>query len=225
MKSTRPIRIEKSWFQVLRTEFEKDYFYTLAETIRTAYRTATVYPEGKYIFRAYDTCPFASVKVVILGQDPYHEPGQAEGLSFSVPKGVPIPPSLRNILKEIASDTGSPSQIEGGNLEAWARQGVLLLNATLTVLAHKAGSHQNIGWERFTDATISAISQKHRGVVFLLWGSYARQKKRLIDTQKHLVLEAPHPSPLSAHRGFLGCKHFSATNHYLLAQGKSPIQW
>lgn len=219
------VKIEEGWRQLLATEFEQFYFDTLTHFVRSAYASGTIYPPGRYIFRAFDACPLERLRVVILGQDPYHEPGQAEGLAFSVPEGVPMPPSLRNILREVNDDTGTPSIIQGGHLMPWAEQGILLLNATLTVAAHRAGSHQGKGWESFTDAVIEKVAKEKQGLVFLLWGSYARQKRSLIDPNKHLILEAPHPSPLSAHRGFFGCKHFSKTNQYLQRIGQTPIRW
>lgn len=219
------VRIHPEWQTLLQPEFEKFYFQRLAQFVRTAYASGVVYPPGRQIFRALDYCPPSRTKVVILGQDPYHEPSQAEGLAFSVPPQVPIPPSLRNILQEIATDTGTPSTIQGGHLMPWVEQGVLLLNATLTVAAGKAGSHQGQGWETLTDAIIEALVKEREHLVFLLWGSYARKKAAFVDRSKHLVLEAPHPSPLSAYRGFFGCKHFSKTNNYLMAHGKSPIRW
>lgn len=219
------VRIEPSWHRVLEEEFEKFYFETLTSFVRSEYQTKRIYPPGEQIFRAFDLCPFEDVRVVILGQDPYHGVGQAEGLAFSVPEGVEVPPSLRNILTEIASDLGHPSQIVGGHLTPWCSQGVLLLNATLTVVAHEAGSHQGHGWETFTDQVISLLSSQREHLVFMLWGNYARCKRALIDRQKHLILEAPHPSPLSAHRGFFGCRHFSKANAYLQRYGYEPIRW
>lgn len=220
------IRLEAGWKNALREEFPKLYFDVLVNFVKSAYAGPyPIYPPARMIFRAFDECPFEKVKVVILGQDPYHEPGQAEGLSFSVPDSCPIPPSLRNIYQEIASDLGHPSSLKTGHLIDWARQGVLLLNATLTVQAHQAGSHQNKGWETFTDAAIQALAKDRSGVVFMLWGAYAGKKSAMIDPKKHLVLKAPHPSPLAAYRGFFGCKHFSKANEYLVAQGKEPIIW
>jgi uracil-DNA glycosylase len=218
------VKIEPTWKAVLEEEFGKSYFSELTATVREAYLHKTIYPLPPFIFNAFELCPLDQVKVVIIGQDPYHGPGQAHGLCFSVPEGVRIPPSLRNIYKEIQDDIGCDLP-ESGNLERWAKQGVLLLNATLTVEAGNAGSHQGLGWETFTDAVIKTISDQKEHVVFLLWGSYARSKATLIDRSKHLILEAPHPSPLSAYRGFLGCKHFSQTNAYLAKQGLEQIEW
>lgn len=218
------VTIEESWKRVLSSEFEKEYFKTLRDFIHSEYRNKTIYPPAKQIFNAFDSCPFESVKVVILGQDPYHEPSQAHGLSFSVLPPCPPPPSLVNIYKEIRSDVGTLVSANG-DLTDWSRQGVLLLNATLTVEAHKAGSHQNKGWETFTDSAIKALAENREHLVFMLWGSYAQRKGAFIDRSRHLVLQAPHPSPLSAYRGFFGCKHFSAANAYLISQGLSPIVW
>lgn len=218
------VTIEESWKRVLGSEFEKEYFKTLRDFIHSEYRNKTIYPPAKQIFNAFDSCPFESVKVVILGQDPYHEPSQAHGLSFSVQPPCPPPPSLVNIYKEIRSDVGTLVSANG-DLTDWSRQGVLLLNATLTVEAHKAGSHQNKGWEIFTDSAIKALAENREHLVFMLWGSYAQRKGAFIDRSRHLVLQAPHPSPLSAYRGFFGCKHFSAANAYLISQGLSPIVW
>lgn len=218
------VKIEKSWKTQLEKEFEKDYFLKLTQYIHTEYQQHTVYPGGKLIFNAFDQCPFDQVRVVILGQDPYHEPGQAHGLCFSVQEGIALPPSLQNIFKEIRFDEGY-EPYKNGNLERWARQGVLLLNATLTVRAHQAGSHQNKGWETFTDTVIHKLAENRSGLVFILWGSYAQKKGAFIDEKKHLVLKSVHPSPLSAHRGFFGNKHFSQTNEYLMSQGLTPIDW
>ena len=218
------VTIEESWKRVLNSEFEKEYFKTLRDFIHSEYRNKTIYPPAKQIFNAFDSCPFESVKVVILGQDPYHEPSQAHGLSFSVLPPCPPPPSLVNIYKEIRSDVGDLVSANG-DLTDWSRQGVLLLNATLTVEAHKAGSHQNKGWETFTDSAIKALAENREHLVFMLWGSYAQRKGAFIDRSRHLVLQAPHPSPLSAYRGFFGCKHFSSANAYLISQGLSPIIW
>jgi uracil-DNA glycosylase len=216
--------LDPSWKHVLRGEFEKTYCTKLASFVREEYRAGEVYPQRDVIFNAFTLCPFDAVKVVILGQDPYHGPGQAHGLSFSVPDGVRIPPSLQNVYKELKRDL-SVSLPPSGNLEHWARQGVLLLNAVLTVRAGSAGSHQGKGWEQFTDSAIQELAQRREHLVFMLWGNYAHRKKVLIREGAHLVLEAPHPSPLSAHAGFLGCGHFSKANKYLIAQGISPIVW
>ena len=202
------VRIEETWRRHLQTEFDAPYFAELVSFVRQEYQQGRVYPPGKLIFNAFDQCPFDKVKVVIIGQDPYHEPGQAQGLCFSVPDGVQIPPSLINIYKEIEDDLGVKCP-PSGDLTRWARQGVLLLNATLTVREHQAGSHQRRGWEQFTDAVIATLSRERDGLVFLLWGSYAQSKRMLIDSSRHLVLQSPHPSPLSAHRGFFGNHHFS----------------
>lgn len=218
------VQIESSWEAALKEEFEMDYFKTLSKTVKDAYLSKTVFPHPKLVFNAFAHCPFNKVKVVIIGQDPYHNSGQAHGLSFSVQNGIKTPPSLQNIYKEIATDIGSDIPASG-NLERWASQGVLLLNATLTVEAHKPGSHQGIGWELFTDAVIRRISEDKEHVVFLLWGKYAQDKGKHIDTKKHLVLTAAHPSPFSAHNGFFGCKHFSKTNTYLEAHMQTPIVW
>jgi uracil-DNA glycosylase len=218
------VKIEKTWKSALEKEFEKDYFSRLTEFVRTEYKQHTVYPEGRLIFNAFEHCPFQNVRVVILGQDPYHEPGQAHGLCFSVQQGISFPPSLQNIFKEIRADEGF-EPLKDGNLERWANQGVLLLNATLTVRAHQAGSHQNKGWETFTDAAIHQLAEERTGLVFLLWGSYAQKKGEFIDPKKHLVLKSVHPSPLSAHRGFFGNHHFSQANEYLMDQGLTPIDW
>lgn len=219
------VKIDPSWYAVLQPQFEAPYFAELKQFLVAERQQYTCYPPGSKIFNAFDTTPFGKVKVVILGQDPYHEPGQAMGLCFSVPQGVLVPPSLVNIIKEINDDLGTQIPTTNGDLSGWAEQGVLLLNATLTVRAHQAGSHQRHGWEAFTDATIQALSQQRSGLVFLLWGSYAIAKKALIDQMKHLVLTAPHPSPLSAYRGFFGCRHFSLANNYLVQQGQQPIDW
>jgi len=219
------VKIEESWKQQLAGEFEKPYFAALIDFVRQEYARNTCYPPGRLIFNAFNLCPFSQVKVVIIGQDPYHEPGQAHGLSFSVNDGVAFPPSLQNIFKEIEQDLGTPVP-QSGNLSRWARQGVLLLNATLTVRAHQAGSHQRRGWETFTDAAIQALSRERENLVFILWGGFARSKKALIDTSKHLVLESVHPSPLSANRGgWFGNHHFSRCNAYLAEHGKEPIVW
>lgn len=217
------VKIEKSWKKHLQEEFLKNYFVKLTEFVRNEYSTKKIFPPAKLIFNAFDHTPFENVKVVILGQDPYHGDGQAHGLSFSVNDGVRVPPSLVNIFKEINTDTGAPIS-SSGNLTRWADQGVLLLNATLTVEAHKAGSHQNKGWEIFTDAAIRALSDYRDNIVFLLWGAYAQKKAELIDSSKHLVLKAAHPSPL-ARGAFFGSKHFSTTNEYLSSKGIAPIEW
>ena len=216
--------IEESWKKVLWDEFQQPYFAELKQFLLEEKRKYKVYPPGPMIFNAFNKTPFDKVKVVLIGQDPYHEPGQAHGLCFSVQDGVPHPKSLINIFKELHDDVGFEIPVSG-NLEKWTAQGVFLLNATLTVRAHEAGSHQNHGWERFTDAAISKLSMQREGLVFLLWGSYAKQKEALIDTSKHYILSTVHPSPLSAHRGFFGCKHFSKTNEILRKLGKTEINW
>lgn len=218
------VKISPSWKSVLAPDFSQQYFSDLASFVREQYASRQVFPPGGRIFAAFDACAFEDVKVVILGQDPYHDVGQANGLCFSVSDGIPFPPSLLNIFKEVAADTGAPIPATG-NLQRWADQGVLLLNSTLTVEAHRPGSHQGRGWERFTDSVISLLSQKREGLVFLLWGAYAIRKGALIDQSRHLVLTSPHPSPLSAHRGFFGNHHFTRANEYLTAQGKTPILW
>jgi len=218
------IKIADSWKGKLKKEFEKEYFNDLIQFVRKECTTGTVYPPGKEIFRAFDSCSFEEVKVVIIGQDPYHGDGQANGLCFSVHDGIKQPPSLQNIFKEIRNDLGKPIPVSG-NLERWARQGVLLLNATLTVRASSPGSHQNKGWETFTDAVIKNISDEKSNVVFLLWGAYAQKKGEVIDRSKHLVLMSAHPSPFSADRGFFGCKHFSKANEYLKSKGLKEIDW
>jgi uracil-DNA glycosylase len=220
------VKIEPSWKAALKAEFAKEYFKQLSAEVKASYllQEPPIYPPAPLVYNAFNVTPLTEVKVVILGQDPYHGPNQAHGLSFSVQDGVRIPPSLQNIYKEIHADIGTDIPASG-NLERWAEQGVLLLNTTLTVPAGEAGGHQGLGWEQFTDAVIKTISDQREHVVFLLWGSYARSKAALIDSQKHLILEAPHPSPLSAHRGFLGCKHFSKTNEYLKNHSLPPISW
>lgn len=218
------VRIDESWRQVLQPEFDKPYFELLTNFVRRAYQTTQCFPPAGQIFRAFDLCPFNKVRVVIIGQDPYHDVNQAHGLCFSVQDGVPVPPSLVNIYKELNRDLGKPVP-SSGNLTHWAEQGVLLLNATLTVEAHKAGSHQGKGWEELTDAAIQALNNQRSNVVFMLWGSYAQRKGQYIDRRKHLVLTAVHPSPLSAYRGFIGCGHFSQANNYLLQHGQAPIAW
>ena len=219
------VKIEESWRQHIGNEFEKQYFIDLVKFVRYEYATTTCYPPGKLIFNAFNLCPFDKVKVVIIGQDPYHEPGQAHGLSFSVCDGVPFPPSLQNIFKEIEQDLGMPIPMTG-NLTRWAEQGVLLLNATLTVRAHQAASHQRRGWEEFTDAAIKALNADRNNLVFILWGGYARSKAPLIDSSRHLILQSVHPSPLSANRGgWFGNHHFSRANAYLVEHGQEPINW
>ncbi len=218
------VKMEPNWKTRLAGEFEKDYFVKLTDFVRQEYRQATVYPSGPNIFNAFAHCPFDRVKVVIIGQDPYHEPGQAHGLCFSVQDGTPFPPSLQNIFKEITDDLGRPRPTSG-DLTRWADQGVLLLNATLTVRAHRAGSHQGHGWETFTDAAIRCLNAERQHLVYMLWGAYAQKKGASIDTSRNLVLTSPHPSPLSAHRGFFGNRHFSRANDYLVALGESPIDW
>lgn len=218
------VKIESSWKEVLVDEFKKEYFESLTEFVHQEYRTQKIYPPAKLIFNAFDQCPFEQVKVVILGQDPYHGPGQAHGLCFSVNDDIRFPPSLRNIFKELQQDVGKEVP-QTGNLTSWAQQGVLLLNATLTVRAAQAGSHQKKGWETFTDAVIDKVNQLKENVVFILWGSYAIRKGEFIDQNKHLVLTSVHPSPLSASRGFFGNNHFSKTNSFLVEHGLEPVQW
>ena len=218
------IQLHESWKDRLTDEFEKDYFKALTTFVREEYERERIYPKPNSIFRALELCPFEDIKVVILGQDPYHGPGQANGLCFAVNENVDLPPSLKNIYKELADDMGVDIP-QSGDLSRWAKQGVLLLNATLTVQAHKAGSHQNKGWEDFTDAIIKKISDESENVVFILWGRYAQNKGSKIDESKHLVLKAPHPSPLSSHRGFFGSKPFSKANEYLKWNGKDVIKW
>ncbi|MCF8459183.1 MAG: uracil-DNA glycosylase [Flavobacteriales bacterium] len=218
-------KIEASWQKLLSTEFEADYFSTLRNFLVEEKKTETVYPPGSLIFNAFDHTPVENVKAVILGQDPYHGPNQAHGLCFSVNDGIVPPPSLKNIFKELKTDIGMDAPASG-NLTKWADQGVLLMNATLTVRAHNAGSHQGKGWEQFTDAAIQKLSNERKNLVFLLWGKFAQNKSSLINTENgHLILKAPHPSPFSAHTGFLGCKHFSKTNNFLKERGITPIDW
>lgn len=225
MPDDRPINLHPEWLEVLGDEFDKEYMKSLrAFLLERSKQGATIYPPGKRIFNALDSTPLSKVKVVILGQDPYHGPGQAHGLCFSVQKGVRIPPSLVNIYKEIESDLGI-SMPNNGFLQPWAERGVLLLNAVLTVERGNAGAHQGKGWEHFTDAVVNAVNEQRENVVFLLWGSHAQRKGAGIDTARHLVLKAPHPSPLSAHRGFLGCRHFSKANHWLQSRGNEPVDW
>jgi uracil-DNA glycosylase len=218
------VRIEQSWKVRLNSEFEKEYFTNLSGFVKEEYRTKTIFPPGGLIFNAFELCPFDKVKAVIIGQDPYHGPGQAHGLCFSVKEGIEFPPSLKNIFKEIESDLGYKPLVSG-DLSRWARQGVLLLNATLTVRAHMAGSHQKKGWEEFTDSAISALNREKNNLVFFLWGAYAQKKGESIDRSRHLVLESVHPSPLSASRGFFGNKHFSRCNEYLVEKKIEPIDW
>ncbi len=218
------VKIEPTWKERLADEWNRQYFVKLTDFVRDRYRCATIYPPASKIFAAFDACPFDSVKVVILGQDPYHGPGQANGLCFSVNEGVDMPPSLINIFKEVSSDLAKPMPTDG-NLERWAKQGVLMLNATLTVEAHKAGSHQGRGWEEFTDAAVKKLATDRSDLVFMLWGSYAIKKGAFIDRNRHLVLTAPHPSPLSAYRGFFGCRHFSQANAWLTSHGQQAIDW
>ena len=218
------VRIEPSWKNALQSEFDKDYFAKLTDFVRNEYKTKLTFPPSALIFNAFDQCPFDKVKVVIIGQDPYHGDGQAHGLCFSVADGVAFPPSLLNIFKEIERDLGI-AKPTSGNLIRWAQQGVLLLNATLTVQAHAAGSHQGRGWETFTDAAIHKLASEKEGLVFMLWGSYAQKKGDFIDTNKHMVLKSVHPSPLSAYRGFIGNNHFSLANKYMKEKGLEEIQW
>lgn len=218
------VKIDGSWAPLLADEFEKPYFQALISFVRSEYSQYRCFPPGNLIFNAFNTTPYDKVKVVLLGQDPYHEPGQAHGLCFSVNDGIPFPPSLVNIFKEIQTDIGTPVP-SSGNLTRWAQQGVLLLNATLTVREHQAGSHQRRGWETFTDSVIRLLSDTRENLVFILWGGYAQSKSYLIDGRKHLVLSSAHPSPLSAYRGFFGNHHFSLTNQYLISKGIEPIKW
>lgn len=219
------VKIEPSWKRALEGEFNKEYFVKLADFVKSEYQTSTVYPPAKFIFRAFELTPFDAVKVVILGQDPYHGRGQANGLCFAVGSGVALPPSLQNIYKEIESDLGEIPHSPSGDLEAWAKQGVLLLNATLTVKEGSPGSHQNIGWEQFTDAVVKVLSQQKENLVFILWGAYAQKKGAVIDPTKHLVIKSPHPSPFSAYSGFFGSRPFSQCNEYLFSHGELPIAW
>ena len=218
------VKIEGNWKQLLKDEFEKPYFHSLTKFVKNEYKEHQCFPPGNEIFAAFDHCNLDDLKVVILGQDPYHNDNQANGLCFSVRDGIKFPPSLRNIFKEISDDIKVETPMSG-DLTRWAKQGVLLLNATLTVRAHEAGSHQNKGWEVFTDAVIQTIAQQTENVVFILWGGYAQKKAKLIDETKHCILKAPHPSPLSSYRGFFGCKHFSQTNTFLQEKGKKGIEW
>lgn len=218
------VKIAPDWKALLGEEFEKPYFEELTRFVKEEYATRRIYPRGSNIFRAFDKCPLEKLKVVIIGQDPYHGPNQAHGLCFSVEEGVPFPPSLRNIFQEVATDTGAPIPASG-NLDRWAEQGVLLLNAVLTVREHEAASHAGRGWEQFTDAVVRKIAEHKQGVVYLLWGSYAQRKGAMADPTRNCILKAVHPSPLSAYRGFLGCKHFSKANEYLISTGQEPINW
>lgn len=218
------VKIAESWKSALEEEFRKGYFTDLTTFVRSEYSRARIFPQGRNIFRAFDKCPFDEVKAVIIGQDPYHGIDQANGLCFSVNDGIGFPPSLQNIFKEVNDDMGTPIPTSG-NLDRWAEQGVLLLNAVLTVRAHEAASHAGMGWERFTDAVVRALSDKKKGVVYMLWGSYAQKKASFVDASDNLILKSVHPSPLSAYRGFFGCRHFSQANQYLLSVGKEPIIW
>ncbi len=219
------VRIEESWKKVLQKEFDEKYFEDLITFVKSEYQKSTVYPPAKFIFNAFNLTPFDKVKVVILGQDPYHGSSQANGLAFSVNDNIPTPPSLVNIYKEIESDLGIKTKNKNGNLENWAKQGVLMLNATLTVRSGQAGSHQNKGWEKFTDAVVKILSEQKENLVFILWGSYAQKKGNVINENKHLVVRSPHPSPLSAYAGFFGSKPFSQTNSYLIFSGQEPVEW
>ena len=218
------VRIAQDWKEILSEEFSKPYFTELVEFVRAEYAAGEVFPKGRDIFRAFDKCPFDKLKVVIIGQDPYHGVGQANGLCFSVGEGVPFPPSLQNIFKEVNTDTGAPIPASG-NLDRWAEQGVLLLNAVLTVRAHQAASHAGRGWEQFTDAVVRAIATRKQGVVYMLWGSYAQRKGAIADPNNNLILKSVHPSPLSSYRGFFGCRHFSKANDYLASVGREQIVW
>ncbi len=218
------VRIAEDWKEILQAEFDKPYFTALTDFVREEYASHQVFPRGSNIFRAFDKCPFEQLKVVIIGQDPYHGEGQANGLCFSVNDGVPFPPSLKNIFTEVSSDIGVPVPTSG-NLDRWAEQGVLLLNAVLTVRAHEAASHAGRGWEQFTDAVVRAIAERKQGVVYMLWGSYAQRKGAIADPSRNLILKAVHPSPLSVYRGFFGSRHFSQANAYLAQQGLRPIEW
>lgn len=218
------VRIAQDWKEILCEEFNKPYFTELVEFVRAEYAAGEVFPKGRDIFRAFDKCPFDKLKVVIIGQDPYHGVGQANGLCFSVGEGVPFPPSLQNIFKEVNTDTGAPIPTSG-NLDRWAEQGVLLLNAVLTVRAHQAASHAGRGWEQFTDAVVRAIATRKQGVVYMLWGSYAQRKGAIADPNNNLILKSVHPSPLSSYRGFFGCRHFSKANDYLASVGREQIVW
>lgn len=218
------VKIAEDWRNILQEEFDKPYFEQLTQFVRAEYSSSVIYPAGRNIFRAFDKCSFDNLKVVIIGQDPYHGEGQANGLCFSVNDGVPFPPSLQNIFKEIQSDMGIAIP-QSGNLDRWAEQGVLLLNSVLTVRAHEAASHAGRGWEQFTDAVVRIISERKEGIVYMLWGSYAQRKGQVVDSKKNFILKSVHPSPLSVYRGFFGCKHFSQANAYLQSIGKTPIIW
>lgn len=218
------VRIAEDWKEILAPEFEKPYFEQLTGFVRAEYASRRIFPQGRNIFRAFDKCPFDRLKVVIIGQDPYHGEGQANGLCFSVNDGVQFPPSLQNIFQEVHDDVGAPIP-ESGNLDRWAEQGVLLLNAVLTVRAHEAASHAGRGWETFTDAVVRAIAERKSGIVYMLWGNYAQCKGAIADPSRNLILKAVHPSPLSAYRGFLGSHHFSQANEYLIKTGREPIRW
>lgn len=218
------VRIAADWKELLQPEFDKPYFEELIRFVKAEYATQRIYPRGSNIFRAFDKCPFEKLKVVVIGQDPYHGPGQANGLCFSVAPGVPFPPSLQNIFKEVADDTGTPVPASG-DLDRWAEQGVLLLNSVLTVREHQAASHAGRGWETFTDAVVRTINERRDGIVYMLWGSYAQRKGAIADPTRNCILKAVHPSPLSVYRGFFGCRHFSQANAYLAAHGQEPIRW
>lgn len=218
------VKIAEDWKALLQEEFDKPYFEALTQFVRAEYASRQIFPAGRNIFRAFDKCPLSSLKVVIIGQDPYHGDGQANGLCFSVDDGVPFPPSLKNIFKEVQDDLGRPIPASG-NLDRWAEQGVLLLNSVLTVRAHEAASHAGRGWEQFTDAVVRKIAEQKQGVVYMLWGSYAQRKGQIADQKQNLILRSVHPSPLSVYRGFFGCRHFSQANAYLQSIGKSPIEW
>ena len=224
MQHTMEVRIDPQWKALIGAEFEKEYFAELVSFVKQEYATHRIFPAGRNIFRAFEKCKPDDLKVVIIGQDPYHGVGQANGLCFSVNDGVPFPPSLVNIFQEVKADVGSPIPTSG-NLDRWAEQGVLLLNAVLTVRAHEAASHAGKGWERFTDAVVQAIAQHKQGIVYMLWGNYAQRKAAMVDPQKNCILKSVHPSPLSAHRGFFGCHHFSQANQYLIQTGRTPIVW
>lgn len=219
------VKIEPSWKKVLGEEFDKDYFIKLTQFVKSEYRTSIVYPPPKFIFHAFELTPFDKVKVVIIGQDPYHGAGQANGLCFAVNQGIRLPPSVQNIYKEIETDLGHKTAYPNGDLEGWAKQGVLLLNATLTVKGSSPGSHQNIGWEQFSDAAIHSLSAQKENLVFILWGAYAQKKGVVIDASKHLIIKSPHPSPFSAYSGFFGSRPFSQCNYYLFSHGQEPINW